>query len=61
MLCLALQELRNLVVQCWDGNPQLRPNFEDVIVKLEDLLKTLPKHSTVGSGGGGGGDCCIVQ
>lgn len=50
------------MVRCWDGNPEQRPSFEEVIVKLEELLKTLPKHSTVGSGGGGGAsDCCIVQ
>ena len=56
-----VQELRKLVVQCWDGNPEARPSFEDVIVLLEDLLKKMPKHSTHGSNGGGPGDCCSVQ
>ncbi len=45
---------------CWDGNPEKRPSFEDIIVKLEALLKDMPKHSPF-TGGSGAGDCCGVQ
>lgn len=52
------QALRELVVKCWDPDPEERPGFEAVIGALEALLKKIPRDK--GTGGGGGG-CCAVQ
>ncbi len=54
------QDLRELVTICWSGNPEKRPNFEEIIVRLEGLLKGMPKHSSF-TAGGGAGACCNVQ
>ena len=51
-----MQALKDLVVRCWDANPEKRPDFEEVISILDALLKTIPREQS--SGGGG---CCTVQ
>ena len=56
---LSVQELRSLVMVFWDADAEKRPSFEDIIVKLEDMLKTLPKHSHFNKANDG--DCCAVQ
>jgi hypothetical protein len=53
------QALRELVVKCWDPDPEARPGFEQVITALEALLKKVPRDK--GAGGGGSGGCCAVQ
>lgn len=55
------KELRGLVEQCWDPEPEKRPSFEDVITLLEALLKRLPPHTTHSGSSSGGGECCSVQ
>lgn len=52
-----MQTLKDLVVRCWDANPEKRPDFEEVITILDTLLKRVPRDQS--SGGGGG--CCTVQ
>lgn len=42
---MPLQKLRELVTDCWDGDAEARPTFEDIVHRLEDILKDLPKHS----------------
>lgn len=54
------QALRQLVSDCWHTDPESRPSFEDIVNRLEDMLKTMPKHSPYTAGGGAGG-CCSVQ
>ncbi|WIA29235.1 hypothetical protein OEZ86_011743 [Tetradesmus obliquus] len=39
------QSLRQLIEDCWAADPEARPSFEDVVSRLEDLLRQLPKHS----------------
>lgn len=51
--------LRRLVTDCWDGDPEKRPSFVEIITRLEELLKKMPKHEIFK--GGGGGECCTVQ
>ena len=53
----AAQELKRLVKQCWDPNPEKRPVFEEVVKRLDTLIKIMPREA----GGGGGGGCCSVQ
>ena len=54
-----MQTLKDLVVRCWDANPEKRPDFEEVITILDTLLKTVPRDQS--GGGGGEGGCCTVQ
>ena len=57
LICLIWrQALKNLVVQCWDADPEKRPNFEQIIIILEGLLKKIPRETSSGSGG-----CCSIQ
>lgn len=57
LICLIWrQALKDLVVQCWDADPEKRPNFEQVITILEGLLKKIPRETSSGSGG-----CCSIQ
>ena len=52
--------LRRLVVDCWDGDPEKRPAFVEIIARLEELLKKMPKHEIFK--GGNAGECgCILQ
>jgi hypothetical protein len=44
-LLLLLQALRKLIEDCWAADPEARPSFEDVVGRLEDMLRELPKHS----------------
>mmetsp|Transcript_33425 Transcript_33425/g.73919 ORF Transcript_33425/g.73919 Transcript_33425/m.73919 type:complete len:522 (-) Transcript_33425:758-2323(-) len=39
------KKLRQLVMDCWDGDAEARPTFESIIARLEEILKTLPKHT----------------
>lgn len=55
------QKLRKLVEDCWSADPEERPSFEDIISRLEEMLKTLPKHSFFSKGGSGGGGGCCTQ
>lgn len=57
LICLIWrQALKDLVVQCWDADPEKRPNFEQIIIILEGLLKKIPREPSSGSGG-----CCSIQ
>jgi hypothetical protein len=42
--CPPPQELRSIISDCWAADPEARPSFEEVVARLERLLKTLPKH-----------------
>lgn len=53
----AAQALRELVVRCWDADPEKRPSFEEVILILEALLKKIPREGAAPGGGG----CCTIQ
>jgi serine/threonine protein kinase len=71
------EALRQLVSDCWHPDADARPTFEDVVGRLEDLLRRLPAHSAfvkrgggpqassgglAGEGGGGAeGACCSLQ
>jgi hypothetical protein len=50
-------ELRELVSDCWAPDPDARPGFEDVVARLEALLKTMPKHVHFNKSAG----CCAAQ
>lgn len=39
------QALRKLVEDCWAADPEARPSFEEVVGRLENMLRDLPKHS----------------
>jgi hypothetical protein len=41
----ATQSLRQLIEDCWAADPEARPSFEDVVSRLEEMLKELPGHS----------------
>jgi hypothetical protein len=45
LLLLLLQSLRKLIEDCWASDPEARPTFEDVVGRLEDMLRDMPKHS----------------
>ncbi|KAJ9510595.1 hypothetical protein QJQ45_027481 [Haematococcus lacustris] len=52
--------LRTLVKNCWEGEPEKRPSFEDIVQRLEAMLETLPKHTHFDKGPAPG-DCCVVS
>lgn len=52
------KELRMLVIQCWDGDADKRPGFEEIISKLEGMLKLLPKHMHFNKSNN---ECCTLQ
>lgn len=52
------EELRRLVADCWAADPDARPTFEDVVARLERLLKDTPKHAHYAKNNG---ECCSVQ
>lgn len=70
-------KLRQLVEQCWAADPEKRPDFNEVVRRLQEVLDELPGGSTKGgvkaaggaggagsAGASGGGDnsrCCLVQ
>jgi len=54
------QKLRDLVTACWDPDAEKRPTFEEIVSKLEELLKELPKHQYFVKGQQPG-DCCVVS
>lgn len=47
------QNLRSLIEDCWAADPESRPSFEDVVNRLEDMLKDMPKHSPYSKGNDG--------
>eukprot|EP00877_Chromochloris_zofingiensis_P012895 jgi/Chrzof1/785/Cz01g28220.t1 len=54
-----MQDLRKIVEDCWNPDPESRPSFEDVVNRLEAMLKALPKHSPYTKPSDQG--CCVVQ
>ncbi|CAK0733933.1 hypothetical protein CVIRNUC_000357 [Coccomyxa viridis] len=50
-----MKTLKKMVTRCWDPNPERRPNFEEVVVILDNLIKQMPRdaHSS--------GQCCSLQ
>jgi hypothetical protein len=50
---LPAQSLRTLIKDCWTADPEARPSFEDVVNRLEEMLKELPKHSPYSKGSDG--------
>jgi len=46
------------VDDCWAADPEARPSFEDVVSRLEGLLKTLPKHIPYSKADE---PCCSIQ
>lgn len=44
------QALRKLIDDCWTSDPEARPSFEDVVGRLEDMLRDMPKHSPYSKG-----------
>jgi hypothetical protein len=53
LLLLSSQNLRKLIDDCWAADPEARPTFEDVVNRLEDTLKDMPKHSPYSKGNDG--------
>jgi hypothetical protein len=53
LLLLLCQNLRKLIDDCWAADPEARPTFEDVVNRLEDMLKDMPKHSPYSKGNDG--------
>jgi hypothetical protein len=65
--------LRMLVEQCWSPDAEQRPEFTDVIKRLEAVVQQMPietpfsggysrQASTAGpNSSGDGGGCCSVQ
>lgn len=53
LLLLLSQNLRKLIDDCWAADPEARPTFEDVVNRLEDMLKDMPKHSPYSKGNDG--------
>ncbi|EIE26582.1 kinase-like protein [Coccomyxa subellipsoidea C-169] len=47
--------LKKMVTRCWDPNPERRPNFEDVVKVLDDLIKMMPRETA------SSGACCSLQ
>jgi hypothetical protein len=56
-----LQNLRKLIEDCWTADPEARPSFEDVVNRLEDMLKDMPKHSPYNKGQGEGCTGCSLS
>jgi hypothetical protein len=54
------QKLRELVCDCWEPDAEKRPSFEDIVTRLEEMLKELPKH-TIFNKSQAPGDCCVVS
>jgi len=55
-----MQELRKLVEHCWSPQPEDRPSFEDIVDRLEEVVKSLPRHAKGDGAGGTSGGCCTV-
>ncbi len=43
-----VQALKKMVRSCWDANPEKRPNFEDVIKVLDELIRQMPRETSTG-------------
>ena len=39
--CVWTEELKKLIVECWQGDMRLRPAMHDVVVRLEDCIQEL--------------------
>jgi hypothetical protein len=55
-----VQKLRELVCDCWEPDAEKRPSFEDIVTRLEEMLRELPKH-TIFNKSTSPGDCCVVS
>ena len=44
-VCTAVQALRKLIEDCWTSDPEARPTVEEIVNRLEDMLRDMPKHS----------------
>ena len=33
-----------LMLECWDANPQTRPSFADMVVRLDSLLESVAEY-----------------
>ncbi len=47
-----------LVERCWANSYDDRPDFDAIVVELDDVLKDMPFTP---SAAGGKGGCCAVQ
>lgn len=43
------ESLSSLIKKCWDGEPQNRPSFDDIIVELASILKDREKEQNISS------------
>lgn len=55
------ERIKALVESCWAADPDSRPEFEEVVDKLEAICRDIKPTVTDTTPSGGGGDCCIVQ
>jgi len=64
-LPLTPQKLRELLVECWSGDPNKRPSFDVVTERLETVMEGLgPRKASSAHAGAqrvGGGGCCAHQ
>ena len=49
---------KKLVERCWENNYDDRPDFDEIVGALDEVLKGMPD---TGRSAGGGGGCCSVQ
>ena len=55
-------KVKTLVERCWAADPETRPEFDDVVVELENIAREIsPSISQGGAGGGGGGCACAIS
>ena len=60
---MGMQKLRELLVECWDHDPNKRPPFDDITDRLETLLDAMGvrKQPNKNLGAASAGGCCAQQ
>ncbi len=50
-------EIKELVETCWQSDPDLRPEFEEIVERIEEMCGTLKPQVTQAAANG----CCTLQ
>jgi len=50
-------DIKTLIERCWAPNGEDRPTFEQIVLRLEEVLSSLPRGNKSGDSSG---TCCIV-
>jgi len=57
---VAKSDIKALIERCWSANAENRPSFEQIVLRLEEILTLLPRKSKSGDGSGSDGCCAVL-